>query len=77
MLPGYYAPQIFQTIGLSASSSSLFATGIYGTVKVVTTGIFLVIGIDFLGRRKSLVAGGIWMAVMVSLGCTDFVRAVY
>jgi sugar porter (SP) family MFS transporter len=62
---GYYAPQIFQTIGLSASNSSLFATGIYGTVKVITTGIFLIVGIDFIGRKKSLMFGGAWMAVMM------------
>jgi sugar porter (SP) family MFS transporter len=62
---GYYAPQIFQTIGLSASSSSLFATGIYGTVKVITTGIFLIVGIDFIGRKKSLMFGGAWMAAMM------------
>ncbi|KAF7887138.1 uncharacterized protein EAF02_003785 [Botrytis sinoallii] len=28
---GYYAPQIFQTIGISAANTALFATGIYGT----------------------------------------------
>src|SRR5437016_14457470 len=48
---GYYAPQIFQTVGVSKTNASLFATGIYGTVKVITTGIFLLTGIDYLGRR--------------------------
>ncbi|KAF2641559.1 quinate permease [Massarina eburnea CBS 473.64] len=62
---GYYAPQILQTVGLSKSNSSLFATGIYGTVKVITTGIFLIIGIDFVGRKKSLMGGALWMAVMM------------
>lgn len=62
---GYYAPQIFQTVGLSKSNASLFATGVYGTVKVVTTGIFLIIGIDFLGRKKSLIGGAVWMASMM------------
>lgn len=62
---GYYAPQIFQTVGLSKSSSSLFATGVYGTVKVVTTGIFLIVGIDRFGRKKSLIGGALWMAVMM------------
>lgn len=52
-------------MGVSKSNASLFATGIYGTVKVITTGIFLVIGIDFLGRKKSLMAGAIWMAAMM------------
>ncbi|KAA8650388.1 hypothetical protein EYZ11_013149 [Aspergillus tanneri] len=62
---GYYAPQIFQTIGLSATNSSLFATGIYGTVKIAATGIFLLIGIDRWGRKKSLIGGSIWMASMM------------
>ncbi|KAJ5499085.1 Major facilitator superfamily domain general substrate transporter [Penicillium expansum] len=41
---GYYAPQLFQTVGVAGGSTSLFTTGIYGIVKVVTTGIFLIIG---------------------------------
>jgi len=62
---GYYAPQIFQTVGVSKTNSSLFATGVYGTVKVVTTAIFLLIGIDKLGRRKSLMFGAAWMMTMM------------
>ncbi|KAI2791196.1 hypothetical protein POX_c04052 [Penicillium oxalicum] len=62
---GYYAPQIFQSIGISSSNSSLFATGIYGTVKVIATGIFLLIGIDRWGRKKSLMGGAAWMASMM------------
>ena len=62
---GYYAPQIFETVGVSKTNSSLFATGVYGTVKVITTAIFLVIGIDHLGRRKSLMLGAAWMMTMM------------
>ncbi|KAH8802461.1 general substrate transporter [Xylogone sp. PMI_703] len=62
---GYYAPQIFQTIGVSATNTALFATGVYGTVKVASTGLFLIIGIDRFGRRWSLVLGAIWMMVMM------------
>ncbi|KAH6648201.1 sugar transporter [Truncatella angustata] len=62
---GYYAPQIFQTIGISSSDSSLFATGVYGTVKVVATAIFLLIGIDKWGRKWSLVGGAVWMTIMM------------
>jgi len=43
----------------------MFATGIYGTVKVVATGVFLFVGIDRFGRKKSLIAGGFWMAAMM------------
>jgi sugar porter (SP) family MFS transporter len=62
---GYYAPQIFASVGLSATNSSLFATGIYGTVKVVATAIFLIIGIDRWGRKKSLIGGAAWMSSMM------------
>jgi len=60
---GYYAPQIFQTVGISKTNSSLFATGVYGTVKVCATGLFLLVGIDKIGRRNSLLGGAAWMAV--------------
>ncbi|RMJ27438.1 Sugar and other transporter [Aspergillus sp. HF37] len=62
---GYYAPQIFQTVGLSKTNSSLFATGVYGTVKVFATGIFLIVGIDRWGRKISLIGGAVWMAGMM------------
>ena len=62
---GYYAPQIFETVGVSSAKSSLFATGVYGTVKVVATGIFLIVGIDRFGRKKALICGGFWMAAMM------------
>jgi sugar porter (SP) family MFS transporter len=66
---GYYAPEIFQTVGVSKTNASLFATGIYGTVKVATTGLFLILGIDRFGRRKSLLAGAFWMmSMMIILG---------
>lgn len=32
---------------------------------MITTGIFLIIGIDKLGRRKSLIFGAAWMATMM------------
>ncbi|KAJ5392052.1 hypothetical protein N7509_007542 [Penicillium cosmopolitanum] len=62
---GYYAPQIFNSIGISATNTSLFATGIYGTVKVIATAIFLLVGIDRWGRKYSMMGGAAWMAVMM------------
>ena len=62
---GYYAPQIFETVGVAKTNASLFATGVYGSVKVATTGIFLLIGIDKIGRRNSLLGGAIWMMTMM------------
>ncbi|KAL6690939.1 general substrate transporter [Trichoderma pleuroticola] len=62
---GYYAPEIFETVGVSSTNASLFATGVYGTVKVVATAIFLFVGIDKWGRKRSLIGGAIWMATMM------------
>jgi sugar porter (SP) family MFS transporter len=62
---GYYAPQLFQTIGVTSTNTSLFTTGVYGIVKVVATGVFLMVGIDRIGRKWSLVVGGFWMAAMM------------
>ena len=73
---GYYAPQIFQTVGVSKTNSSLFATGVYGTVKVCATGLFLIIGIDKIGRRWSLLAGALWMMVMMFIEPTLIVMII-
>jgi sugar porter (SP) family MFS transporter len=55
----YYAPKIFQNLGLSDLDVSLFATGIYGVVKVVGCACFLLFAADSLGRRRSL----LWTAI--------------
>ncbi|KAM0197373.1 hypothetical protein ACHAPI_005241 [Fusarium lateritium] len=54
----YYAPTIFQGLGLSSTTTALFAQGIYGVVKVVTCLIFIFFLADSLGRRKSFMFGG-------------------
>jgi hypothetical protein len=50
----YYAPQIFKNLGMTGTQTSLFATGVYGVVKVTGCAIFLVFAADSLGRRRSL-----------------------
>lgn len=55
----YYSPTIFKSVGLSGSSVSLFATGIYGIVKFTACFIFVVFVTDSLGRRKCLLWTGI------------------
>ncbi|KAJ4349341.1 uncharacterized protein N0V89_007955 [Didymosphaeria variabile] len=54
----YYSPTIFASVGLSGSSVGLFATGIYGIVKMVACAIFIFFVTDSLGRRKSLLWTG-------------------
>ncbi|KAH9229748.1 hypothetical protein K456DRAFT_1740875 [Colletotrichum gloeosporioides 23] len=55
----YYSPRIFASVGLSGSASGLFATGVYGIVKMVSCAIFIVFVTDTLGRRKILLWTGI------------------
>jgi sugar porter (SP) family MFS transporter len=50
----YYAPLIFKNLGLVGPTTGLFATGIYGVVKMVTCAAFLLFAADSLGRRRSL-----------------------
>jgi hypothetical protein len=49
-----YAPLIFKNLGITGTNTGLFATGIYGIVKMVTCSIFLLFMADSLGRRRSL-----------------------
>lgn len=51
------APDIFRSIGITGSNTSLLASGIYGIVKIVATAIFVFFGIERFGRRWSLTVG--------------------
>ena len=74
-LQNYYAPQIFKGLGMSGTSVRLFATGVYGIVKVVGCFVFLVFAADSLGRRWSLLwtsaAQAISMYIVGAYGKTD------
>ncbi|GMG50100.1 unnamed protein product [Aspergillus oryzae var. brunneus] len=59
----YYAPQIFENLGITGTTTGLFATGVYGIVKVVACAVFLVFVADSLGRRRSL----LWTSVAQGL----------
>lgn len=57
----YYAPTIFQQLGLSGTTTSLLATGVVGIVMFVAT-IPSVLWIDRVGRKPVLTIGAIGMA---------------
>jgi len=59
----YYSPRIFQSLGLSAASAKLFATGVYGVVRFVSTLIAMILFTDRFGRVSMIVTGGSIMAV--------------
>lgn len=71
----YYAPQIFQSIGLDGQQSSLFATGIYGVVKIVVTALGLMLATEQVGRKWSLIVGGLGQAfAMLYIGINQAVH---
>lgn len=57
----YYAPILFQKVGLSGESSGLLATGVYGIVKTVFSIISMLFLIERVGRKWSLLVGGFVM----------------
>jgi len=61
---GYYAPQIFQSIGYNGTTASLLASGIYGALKVIGTILFLIIGVERFGRKWSLVGSALGMGTL-------------
>ncbi|KAJ8067841.1 hypothetical protein OCU04_003435 [Sclerotinia nivalis] len=58
----YYSPQIFSTVGLTGTSAGLFATGIYGVVKVCITALGLMFATEQIGRKWCLIVGGLGQA---------------
>jgi len=61
---GYYAPQIFTSIGYTGATNSLLAAGIYGVVKVIATTIFIFFFVDAWGRKPSLFASALGMGTL-------------
>ncbi|KAL1856842.1 hypothetical protein Daus18300_010605 [Diaporthe australafricana] len=58
----YYAPRIFETLGITGTSTKLFSTGFYGIAKTLGMFTFTFIVVERVGRRKGLVWGA-------ALGC--------
>lgn len=56
----YYAPIVFQDLGLTNNTSSLLATGVVGVLNVLTT-IPAIMVIDKVGRKPLLIAGSLGM----------------
>ncbi|KAL6916282.1 hypothetical protein ACHAP8_010914 [Fusarium lateritium] len=59
----YYSPSIFKSIGFTGTSVGLLATGIFGIVKASATGLYMIWGVDALGRRQSLMIGSAGAAI--------------
>jgi sugar porter (SP) family MFS transporter len=59
----FYAPLIFQSLGLKGNAVSLLATGVYGITKVIGCSLFLLFMADSLGRKKSLMVSATSMGI--------------
>ncbi|KAF3159385.1 hypothetical protein TWF788_003794 [Orbilia oligospora] len=58
-----YWARIFNNLGITGTQNGLFATGIYGIVKMVSCFCFLLVAVDSLGRRRSLIWTSIGMGI--------------
>jgi len=58
----YYSPRIFESIGVTGTSTKLFSTGLYGCFKTLGMITFTFIVVERVGRRKGLYWGS-------ALGC--------
>lgn len=62
------SPRIFKSVGLTGSSTSLYATGIYGIVRLVCVIIAMNFVVDRFGRKNMLMGGAVVMLIaMVSI----------
>nr|GLL29500.1 sugar transport protein 2-like [Ipomoea trifida] len=69
----FYAPVLFQTMGLGANAS-LLSTVIIGVVNSVST-VVAIFGADYFGRRALLIQGALQM--LVAQGVVGGILAVY
>jgi hypothetical protein len=53
----YYAPRIFETLGITGTSTRLFSTGLYGIAKTLGMITFSLVVAEKVGRRKGLIYG--------------------
>ncbi|KAG1336651.1 hypothetical protein G6F62_006185 [Rhizopus arrhizus] len=58
----YYAPKIFQSVGLTGNSVALLATGVVGIINFVMT-IPTVFLLDIIGRKVALMVASVVMAI--------------
>ncbi|KAL1844890.1 hypothetical protein VTK73DRAFT_1571 [Phialemonium thermophilum] len=58
----YFAPSIFASVGVTGTSASLLATGVYGIVKIATSLVYVFLIVDNVGRRRPLMVGAVIQA---------------
>ncbi|THG96260.1 hypothetical protein EW026_g5537 [Hermanssonia centrifuga] len=61
----YFSPSIFASLGISGTTSGLFATGVYGVVKTISVALVLAFAVEGLGRKKCLLYGSLGQGAMM------------
>lgn len=61
----YYAPTIFESIGIKGTTNGLLTSGIYGIVKIIATSAFILLGIERIGRKWALGFGALGMSLFL------------
>ncbi|KAJ7625312.1 general substrate transporter [Mycena polygramma] len=61
----YFSPQIFASLGIGETTAGLFATGVYGAVKVISVSLVLAFAVEGMGRKKCLIIGGLGQGAMM------------
>jgi sugar porter (SP) family MFS transporter len=59
----YFGPQFFSLLAGGNATQALLVTGLFGVIKVISTGTFLIFFSDRLGRKPVLFVSAILMAV--------------
>lgn len=59
----YFSPRIFKSLGLTGSSTGLYATGIYGVVRLICVIIAMYFVVDRFGRKSMLIGGAVVMLI--------------
>ncbi len=55
----YYSPTVFKSLGITGTNTGFLTTGIFGVVKTALTIVWLLVLIDYVGRRRMLFIGAI------------------
>jgi sugar porter (SP) family MFS transporter len=55
----YYSPTVFKSIGVNGTSNALLTTGVFGIIKFMGAGVWLLFLVDRFGRRPLLLIGSI------------------
>ncbi|KAJ7236742.1 general substrate transporter [Mycena haematopus] len=61
----YFSPAIFASLGIDGTTAELFATGVYGGVKVISVALTIALAVEGLGRKKCLIIGGLGQSAMM------------